>query len=179
MRKIRGCCDHPGPGHTVVCVQDPPRRTTADLSDYPDLVVIYLGMRVEEPGGEETLDLLGPQIVASVEAEPDGLLLHEEVVFPSEDRPHYGMRQYWRDFDSLEAWARSLPHKSWWTDYLRDRGGTSFWHETYFRQGGFETMFVDGDETVGLSRVAPAVRAEGPMFSARQRADDDRAAATG
>jgi hypothetical protein len=24
-------------------------RTTADLSSYPDLVVIYLGMRVNEP----------------------------------------------------------------------------------------------------------------------------------
>ena len=178
MRKIRGCCDHPGPGHTVVCVQDPPRRTTADLSDYPDLVVIYLGMRVEEPGGEKTLEVLGPQIVASVEAQPDGLLLHEEVVFPSEDRPHYGMRQYWRDFDSLEAWARSLPHKSWWTDYLRDRGGTSFWHETYFRKGGIESAFVDvADGTIGLNRIAPTVRSEGPMFSARLRVEKDRQAA--
>ena len=26
-------------------------RTTVDLSAYPDLVVIYLGMRVEEPRG--------------------------------------------------------------------------------------------------------------------------------
>jgi hypothetical protein len=62
----------------------PPRRTTADLAAYPDLVVIYLGMRVEEPGGERTLELLGPRIRASVEAEPDGLLLHEEVVFPND-----------------------------------------------------------------------------------------------
>jgi hypothetical protein len=155
-----------------------PERYTADLSDYPDLVVIYLGMRVEEPGGEETLDLLGPQILASVEAEPDGLLLHEEVVFPSEDGPHYGMRQYWRDFDSLEAWARSLPHKSWWTDYLRDRGGTSFWHETYFRKGGIESAFVDvADGTIGLNRIAPTVRSEGPMFSARLRLEKDRKAA--
>jgi hypothetical protein len=156
---------------------DPPRRTTADLSDYPDLVVIYLGMRVEGPGGEETLDQLGPQILASVEEEPDGLLLHEEVMFPNEDRPHYGMRQYWRDFDSLEAWARSLPHKAWWTDYLRDRGGTSFWHETYFRRGGFESAFVDvEDGTIGLNRIAPTVRSEGPMFSARLRAEKDREA---
>ena len=35
-------------------------RTTVDLSDYPDLVVIYLGMRVEEPRGLETLQVLGP-----------------------------------------------------------------------------------------------------------------------
>ena len=57
-----------------------------------------------------------------------------------------GMRQYWRDFEALEAWSRTLPHKQWWTDFLRDRGGTSFWHETYFRRGGFESMYVDVEE---------------------------------
>jgi hypothetical protein len=87
------------------------------------------------------------------------------------------MRQYWQDLDSLETWTRTLPHKVWWSDYLRDRGGTSFWHETYFRRGGIEAMFVDTGETIGLSRVAPVVRAEGPMFAARARADADRAAA--
>ena len=158
---------------------DPPRRTTADLADYPDLVVIYLAMRAEEPRGGETLDRLGPEIQASVEARPDGLLLHEEVVFPDEDRPHYGMRQYWRDFDSLEAWARSLPHKAWWTDYLRDRGGTSFWHETYFRRGGIESAFVDVPEgTTGLNQFAPMVTSEGPMLSARLRLEKDRAEAS-
>jgi hypothetical protein len=93
----------------------------------------------------------------------------------SEDPPHRGMRQYWRDFDSLEAWARSLPHKTWWTDYLRDRGGTSFWHETSFRAGGIESAFVDVDDgVIGLNRIAPMVRSEGPMFSARLRAEKDR-----
>ena len=155
-------------------MKDPPRRTTADLSAYPDLVVIYLGLRVEEPHGIETVERLGPQIKASVDEQPDGLLLHEEIVFPVEP-VQYGFRQYWRDFDSLEAWARSLPHKTWWTDYLRDRSGTSFWHETYFRTGGIESAFVDvSDETIGLNRIAPMVRSEGPMFSARLRLEKDR-----
>jgi hypothetical protein len=155
---------------------DAPVRTTADLSAYPDLVVIYLGMRVEEPQGIETLQALAPQIQATVDEQPDGLLLHEQLTF-SEDPPHYGMRQYWRDFDSLEAWSRTLPHKQWWTDYLRDRGGTSFWHETYFRRGGFESIYVDVDPTVGLARFAPTPPATGPMFAARDRADADRSAA--
>jgi hypothetical protein len=34
---------------------NPPLRTTADLSAYPDLVVIHLGMRGEEPRGLQTL----------------------------------------------------------------------------------------------------------------------------
>ena len=150
-----------------------PDRYTVDLSSYPDLVVIYLGMRVEEPHGLQTLEVLGPQIQASVEEEPNGLLLHERIIF-SEEPLHVGMRQYWRDFDSLEAWARTLPHKQWWTDYLRDRGGTSFWHETYFRRGGFESMYVDVDDPpVGLGLFAPRAPAAGPMFSARQRRDSD------
>jgi hypothetical protein len=153
---------------------DKPSRKTVDLSAYPDLVVIYLGMRVEEPRGYETLQTLRPLIDATVAEEPDGLLLHERLLY-SEEPLHTGMRQYWRDFESLEAWARTLPHKEWWTEYLRDRGGTSFWHETYSRRGGFEAIYVDVED-VGLTRFAPTVRAEGPMLAARQRAEADRAA---
>src|SRR5687768_16109326 len=27
------------------------------------------------------------------------------------------MRQYWRDFESLESWARSEPHRVWWQQF--------------------------------------------------------------
>ncbi len=157
-------------------MSDAPVRTTVDLSAYPDLVVIYLGMRVEEPRGAETLQALGPQIQASVEEQPDGLLLHEQLIY-SQDPLHVGMRQYWRDFEALEAWSRTLPHKQCWSDYLRDRGGTSFWHETYFRRGGFESMYVDADPAVGMARFAPMRPATGPMLAARDRANADRSAA--
>jgi len=40
-------------------------------------------------------------------------LLHENIIF-SVFPMHDGMRQYWRDFDSLERWARSEPHRQWW-----------------------------------------------------------------
>lgn len=82
---------------------------------------------------------------------------------------HAGMRQYWRDFESLEAWSRSEPHKLWWQEFLRDSGGTGFWHETYFRRGGMEAVYVDMQEQTGLGRFAPLVPAKGTMFSARKR----------
>jgi hypothetical protein len=66
---------------------DPPERKTVDLSALPDLVVIYLGMRVEEPRGLETLQILGPQIEAAVGEQPDGLLLHEPLTY-SDDPLH-------------------------------------------------------------------------------------------
>ena len=71
----------------------------------------------------------GPRIQAAVDAAPPGLLLHEPVVY-SLFPPNVGMRQYWKDFDSLERWARSEPHAAWWRQFLRDSGGTGFWHET-------------------------------------------------
>jgi hypothetical protein len=144
-----------------------PNRATADLSAYPDLVVIYLGMRVNFPRGLRTLASFGAKIRKSVEARPDGLLLHENLLislFP----PHAGMRQYWRDFDSLERWARSLPHQQWWQQFLRDRGGTGFWHETYFRGGQIESVYIDMPAT-GLAKFAPVTPARGSLFSARRR----------
>ena len=97
-------------------------RYTVDLSDYPDLVVIYLGMRARSLRGLKTLLSFGPRIQKAVATRPDGLLLHENLVF-SLVPPHAGMRQYWRDFDSLERWARSGTHRKWWQGYLRDIGG--------------------------------------------------------
>ena len=144
-------------------------RRTVDLSAYPDLVVIYLGMRVNALTGLKTLAGFGPKIAKSVDDRPDGLLLHETLVF-SLLPPHVGMRQYWRDFDALEAWARSEPHRTWWKRFFRDSGGTGFWHESYFMSGGMEAVYDDMVKDVGFLRFAPVHQARGGMFTARDRA---------
>jgi hypothetical protein len=147
-------------------------RQTVDLSAYPDLVVVYLGMRVKRPRGLLYLIGLGPQIDKSWRARPDGLLLHETVIwslFP----PHVGMRQYCRDLDSLERWTRSEPHRVCWHKFFKDSGGTGFWHEAYFMGGGIEAIYDDMPSRVGLARFAPAQPACGAMFSARRRAGRD------
>lgn len=152
-------------------------RRTVDLSGYPDLVVIYLGMRVNVLAGLKTLFGFGPKIAKSVEAQPDGLLLHENIVF-SLFPPHLAMRQYWRDFESLESWARSEPHRVWWQQFLRDSGGTGFWHEAYFMHGGMEAVYDDMVKDTGFLRFAPVQAARGHMFSARDRAQQPGAPAT-
>jgi hypothetical protein len=144
------------------------KRETVDLSKYPDLVVIYLGMRVRTLRGVMTLLGFGPKIRQSVDAKPDGLLLHENFIF-SLFPPHGGMRQYWRDFESLERWTRSEPHRIWWQNFLKDSGGTSFWHETYFMRGGIEAIYDDVAAPVGMMRFAEVKPARGPMFGARAR----------
>ena len=153
------------------------QRRTVDLSAYPDLVVTYLGMQVRTLFGLKTLLGFGPKIAESAKKQPEGLLLHEIFLwslFP----PHAGIRQYWRDFESLERWARSEPHRAWWKNFLRDSGGTGFWHETYFKQGGIEAIYDDVTQPIGLLSFAPTVAARGPMFSSRQRANLEGAAAT-
>ena len=144
-------------------------RQTVDLSAYPDLVVIYLGMKVNRFRGLGTLMKFGPKISAAVAARPDGLLLHENVIY-SIFPPHLGMRQYWRDFQSLETWARSLPHQEWWGGFLRDSGGTGFWHETYFKRGGMEAIYDSMSSPIGFMTFGNVVPAKGAMFSARRRA---------
>ncbi len=75
-------------------------RRTLDLSGYPDLVVIYVGMRVNRLAGIKTVLGFGPQICKSAVAKPEGLLLHENIIY-SLFPMHVGMRQYWRDMESL------------------------------------------------------------------------------
>jgi hypothetical protein len=143
-------------------------RRTVDLSAYPDLVVIYLGMRVNTLTGIKTLFGFGPRISQAVATQPDGLLLHENFLF-SLCPPHLGMRQYWRDFTTLERWARSEPHRQWWQQFLRDSGGTGFWHETYCRSGGIEAIYDDVAAPIGLMKFAPVQAARAGMFAARSR----------
>jgi hypothetical protein len=139
-----------------------------DLSDHPDLVVIYLGMKVKSLKGLAALARTGREIGQAVAANPDGLLRHENMMF-SLFPPHLGMRQYWRDLESLERWTREGLHRGWWVNFLKDPHGTGFWHETYRMNGGIEAIYDDIDQPIGLSAFAPGRPAKGPMFSARAR----------
>jgi Domain of unknown function (DUF4188) len=152
-------------------------RQTVDLSAYPDLVVIYLGMTVNILTGVKTLFGFGPKIEGSVAARPDGLLLHENIfysLFPL----HVGMRQYWRDLESLERFTRTEPHREWWKQFLQATGGTGFWHELYAARGGFEAIYLDVKRPIGFLRFAKVVPAKGSLFSARERLHRDGAADT-
>lgn len=147
-------------------------RCTVDLSQFPDLVVVYLGMRVNRLTGLKTLMGFGPQIAKSAADRPEGLLRHENIIY-SLFPMHAGMRQYWRDMDSLLRWTRSDPHRIWWKNFLRDSGGTGFWHETYTRRGDMEAIYDDVPVPVGFMTFAPVVPARGAMFGAAHRTQRD------
>lgn len=150
----------------VLGMEERVNRQTVDLTAYPDLVVIYLGLRVRTPRGIIRLLKLGKEIGASVRAQPDGLLKHEGILFGP---LHTGMRQYWRDYAALEAWTRTLPHQAWWQQFLKDSGGTGFWHELYSMRGGMEAVYDDMPGELGFGTFAPLQPARGRMFGARGR----------
>lgn len=145
-------------------------RPTVDLSEYPNLIVMYLGMQANSLRGTRTVISFGRRIRQAVDAEPDGLLHHEWIPFGFIPL-HLGFRQYWRDLDALEEWARSpkSPHSDWWREFLRDPAGTGFWHELYAINGGFEGVYPEMDAPVGMMNFAPVEEARGGMFSARGR----------
>jgi hypothetical protein len=145
-----------------------PQRQTVDLSGYPELVIIYLGMRANTLQGVATLARTGARIRAAVATRPDGLLLHENLIygmFP----PHLGMRQYWRDFESMETWARTGTHARWWRNMLADPRGVTFWHETHFADGGTEALYINAAKPTGLMTFAPVNEARKSMYTARRR----------
>src|SRR5580704_16864681 len=125
-------------------------------------------MRVNRLTGLKTLIGFGPRIAKSAADRPDGLLSHENMVyslFPT----HVVIRQYWRDMESLLKWTRSDPHRLWWKNFLRDSGGTGFWHETYTLRGGMEAIYDDIAPKIGFMSFAPVVPARGSMFTAAHR----------
>jgi hypothetical protein len=144
-------------------------RQSVDLTMYPELVVIYLGMRVNTLAGLKTLFRLGPQIDGAGRARPNGLLHFENRIIFSMFPFHVGMRWYWRDFESMEHWTRSSSHSEWWQSFLKNSGGTGFWHEMYFMGGGMEAIYDDVVKPVGFQAFAPAIAARGASFSARRR----------
>ncbi len=139
-------------------------RRSVDLSGYPDLVVVYLGFRATGLRAARKLVGLARGLRQVKRHMPDGLLSHEDIWFGF---MHPGFRQYWRDWESLEAFTRASPHKGWWADFARDPQG-GIWHETYRLRGGMEAIY-SGVPAIGLASFAPGRAPEGPFMSARER----------
>ncbi len=141
------------------------QRRSVDLSGYPDLVVVYLGYRATSVAGLRSLLRIGRGLSALRADPPDGLLAHESMLFGV---LHPGFRQYWRDFDSLEAFTQAARHKGWWRDFARSPSAGGIWHETYRIGGGMEAIY-SGMPPIGFGSFAPARAPDGPFMTARQR----------
>ena len=142
-----------------------PERRSVDLSAFPDLVVIYLGYRAHGLRGVGSLLRIGRGLREIRRDKPDGLLLHENMLF---GWLHAGFRQYWRDLESLEAFTRAARHAAWWREFGADGKGGGIWHETYRLRGGMEAIYLDMPP-IGFGGFAPARAPSGAFRTARQR----------
>jgi hypothetical protein len=147
-------------------MQEKPQRQSVDLSAYPDLVVVILGLRVRRLRGLLSILGIGKGLTEIDRNRPDGLLANEQFLFALN---HVGIRQYWRDLESLERFTRSEPHAQWWREFSKDTGGTGFWHESYSRKGSMEAIYINMPEPIGFGHFAEPLKPVGPFMSARAR----------
>lgn len=82
--------------------------------------------------------------------------------------------QYWRDFDSLEAYARDRDARHWpaWAAFNRRIGDdetVGIYHETYVVAAGAHETIYGNLPPFGLGRFAGLTPATGPRDTARKR----------
>ncbi len=148
-------------------------RFTADF-DQP-LVVFVIGMRINHfrKVGKwlPVARAMGPMI-SELYRNPESGFLGTEVML----RNHRTivLLQYWRDFDSLEAYARDGDQLHWpaWSAFNKSVGndGTvGIFHETYAVAAGAHETIYGNMPLFGLGKVAGIVPATGSRNAARSR----------
>lgn len=153
-------------------MQDGPFRETVDLSGYPDLVMILLGLRLKSFRALAALPRIGRGLAVIRRVPPDGLLGQDQFLWGWN---HVGIRHYWRDAEALERFTKAEPHGGWWRDFMRDTQGSGFWHELYRARGGVEAIYVAMPERIGLASFAPPRKPIGPFMSSADRLRADTA----
>lgn len=146
------------------------------------LVVFLIGMRINRPWRLDkwlpVARAMGPMI-AELSRDLDSGFLGAEFMLS-------GLRtiatvQYWRDFDSLERYARDRDRRHWpaWTAFNQAVGGdgtVGIFHETYVVASGQHETIYANMPPFGLGAVSGVVPATGSRNEARSRmrgGDDD------
>ena len=149
------------------------RRVVATLPEgMEELCLVRLGFRVRKLRAWPFALRVGRAIdraAAEAIAAGAGLLSSETFLV---GRDHLGVIQYWRDFESLDAWSRRPPHSEWWgqaLERMRTKGDFGISHETYLvPRAGVEAIAIDCPPT-GLFAFGATGEATGPMTTSRGR----------
>jgi hypothetical protein len=101
--------------------------------------------------------------------EDAGLLGSEFFAF---DLRHFGVLQYWRSFEALEAWSHTPPHSEWWrraVERMRTKGDLGVYHETFLvPAGAIESIYMNCPP-VGLATFGTLGEPVGMMTNSRGR----------
>ncbi len=149
-----------------------PARMTAQI-DGP-FVVFLIGMRINRPWKIwrwAPVAAAMPMMLRELAQTPELGLLHARTFFGF---PNIFVIQYWRSFDSLEAYAtdRSRAHLPAWRAFNRaiaSNGDVGIWHETFLVADGRHESVYNNMPRWGLAMAGEHVRAEGRKRSAKGR----------
>ena len=156
-----------------------PGRYTAEIEG--DFVVFLIGMRFNEPLRVRKwwpVVTAMPKMIRVLAQHPELGCLGTQQWFGRTTL----LLQYWRDFESLDQFARDkdLPHLEPWRRFnraVRDSGEVGIWHETFrVRAGEYEAIYgnmpVFGLAAAG--RHLPVARkGQTAVIRIGQRADDE------
>lgn len=145
-------------------------------ADHPESLAVFLiGMRINrfrEPRKWLPVVRAMPAMLRELRADPDSGFLGGEFLLGGPRT--IVVLQYWRDFDSLEAYARARDRQHWpaWTAFnkaVAATGTVGIFHETYCVDAGrFETIYSNMP-AYGLGKAGGIVPATGSRNAARGR----------
>jgi heme-degrading monooxygenase HmoA len=127
--------------------------TIAHLWEHPNLCVAIFGVQFHTPEGQQRYGMSGiPQEMdpALEAAKSDGFLHQERLMGQGSGV----LLQYWRSYEDLDRWARTMPHMTWWRWLLENAGpDISFYHEIYQVKTA-EAIYERGCRPVGAALIA-------------------------
>jgi hypothetical protein len=137
-----------------------------------ELCLIRLGLQVRRFSATWYAARLGRAIERSAaEAIATGAGLLRSEPFSMGHR-HFGVLQYWRSFDDLDAWSHRAPHLDWWrgaVDRMRTRGDFGVYHETFLvPRDRLESIYLNCLPT-GLAAFGTLAEPVGPRTTSRGR----------
>lgn len=153
-------------------------RLTADYGD--DLVVFIIGMRINHflrVGKWLPVLRAMPRMLKELYVDKGSGFLGAEMLRKDMRTPV--LIQYWRDFESLEGYARARDREHWpaWLAFNKavgTDGSVGIFHETYVVQAhAYETIYGNMPP-FGLGKVAGLVPATGNRNEARARMTADK-----
>jgi hypothetical protein len=137
-----------------------------------ELCLVRLGMQVRRLSGWLPAARLRRAIdraAAGAIANDAGLLHSERLVL---GRGHFGVLQYWRSFDELEAWSHRPPHADWWraaVERWRTRDDLGIYHEIFLvPRARLEAISMNCLPT-GLAAFGTTAEPLGPDTNSRGR----------
>lgn len=144
------------------------RQYVAALWEQPSLCVALFGVQFDNEEAARLYDAAGigqEMETALAAASADGLLLVRDF----EEGSGGVMLQYWRSYDDLDRWARTMPHTRWWRWLVEHRHhGMGFYHEIYQVKTA-EAIYDPGTPPVGPALFCSQVPAEGSEGRSRDR----------